>query len=244
MHGFHEFRVGSSLHLLCLAICLLATVAAAAWSFRQRRKDRPIPILRGSLVVLSLSAFALSLWANQQNPTLPWNQKLPLHLCNLANLVGSVALVWRVRLCQALLYYWMFVGCVWAFVTPSLYEGIYEIEFWIFWFYHLCIPVSLAVVMTFDQWRPNWREAGIALAITVAYTMLIAVFNAATDSNYAFVGKGDPINPSPIDVLGPYPWRVGSVIGVGSLLFALFTLPWTIFRKRFTPALGDTLTSK
>lgn len=50
--------------------------------------------------------------------------------------------------------------------------------------------------------------------------------NAITGWNYGFVGAGKPGQPSPIDVLGPYPLRVLWMILIGALLFLFLLLPW------------------
>ncbi|MEM6917289.1 MAG: TIGR02206 family membrane protein, partial [Verrucomicrobiota bacterium] len=156
---------------------------------------------------------------------------LPLQFCNLANLIAAAAVGFRWRTAQALLYFWTFALCIWAFLTPFLMVGPAHAWFWAFWLYHLFIPLGTAWTLSVDRFRPDWKDFKRAVFITVAYTATLAVLNYSMGWNYGFVGAGKPGQPSMIDVLGSYPVRLIWMLLIGVALFLILMLPWRPWKK-------------
>jgi len=220
------FTQGSPLHALCLAACLLATVAAALLARRFRGKDPAEKRLRLTIVVSCLVSWMLSNGYGLFGGRFSWSESLPLHFCNLANLLGAHAVATRHRTSQSLMYFWTFALCLWAFLTPSLYTGPTSPWFWLFWIYHLFIPVATAWILVADRFRPTWRDWSRSVALTLAFMGLLAILDAVTGWNYGFVGPSKPTQANLLDFLGPYPVRLLWMALVGSSLFALLMLPW------------------
>ena len=74
---------------------------------------------------------------------LAWDRSLPLHVCNIANIFGAIAVLRQQRLFQGIIYFWALALCIWAFLTPTLDVGPARFGFWIFWIYHLFIGLAV-----------------------------------------------------------------------------------------------------
>ena len=160
-----------------------------------------------------------------------WDEMLPLHYCHLANLIGAMAVLSRRRLFKAVIYFWTFTLCIWAFLTPVLYVGPWHIEFWIFWLYHLFVLLAVAHVLVADRFRPQGSDLRLALVFTAVFTLVLVVVNNLFGWNYGFVGPSKPEVATPIDVLGPYPLRLLWMAMLAFVLFLLCQLPWWLRRN-------------
>jgi len=236
-----SFQLGSPAHLLALLGCAIATACVVVLGRRWREQATALRRLRLAIVVGCLLSWVVSnaYWLRPE--VFRWDGALPLQFCNLANLLGAHAVWTGRRWSQALLYYWTFALSTWAFLTPALNEGPATLSFWLFWLYHVFIPISMAYVLVVDRMRPHWGDFRIGVVLTAVYTGALAVLNAFTGWNYGFVGPGMPAQPSPMDLLGPYPLRLIWIGLVGATVFALLTLPWTCCRTK-KPDAGEPAT--
>lgn len=237
MNDLTTFTPGSLVHGLTLLFCV-GISACVLWAGRlNEERFTPSRRQRLAIVIGCLISWVLSVGYLLQPSQFRWDLSLPLHFCNLANLIGAWAVWTRHRDAQAISYYWALGLCSWAFLTPSLEVGPARVWFWFFWFYHLMILVALVQVLILDRYRPNWRDFRRALGVSLIYMALLAVIDAITGWNYGFVGRGKPLQASPIDAFGPYPWRILVMALIGSGVLALLTLPWVIhWRKLRRPS--------
>lgn len=222
----HTFSHGSPVHILSLVVCIAASFSVATGASRLRHHPVALTRFRCLIVLGCLLSWLVTFLFGLRPATFRWDEALPLHFCNLANLIGALAVARRPRLAQSLLYFWTFALCIWAFLTPALFDGPAQAGFWVFWIYHLFIPVSLAWVLAVDGFRPRWRDLRNATGLTFLYMCALAALNAVTGWNYGFVGPGKPGQPSLVDVLGPYPLRLAWMALLGAALFLLLLLPW------------------
>jgi hypothetical integral membrane protein (TIGR02206 family) len=227
---WQTFHPGSPVHLIALCTCLAISVWVAV-SHRKRSPGSPDDFARRCIAFLCLLTWILSVGYWLQPSVLDWSAALPLHFCQFANLFGAVAILRKTRIAQSLLYFWGFALCSWALITPSLSSGPATLWFWVFWFYHLCIPLTLAWILAVDHFRPTFSDWKRTLLVTIAFTCALFFLNLATGWDYGFVGEGKPNHPSPIDFLGPYPYRVIWMLLIGTALFTLLYLPWIRLQK-------------
>lgn len=232
--NWERFDPFTPLHFGALLVCLAIPLSLVLMSKCLRENPNAMKGARRLIAFGSLTIWAIACGFWFFPGYFRIDQSLPLHFCNLANLIAVIAVGFRVRAAQALLYFWTFALCIWAFLTPFLMVGPAHAWFWVFWLYHLFIPLATAWVLSVDQFRPNLRDLKTAIGITFAYTALLALLNALTGWNYGFVGPGKPGQPSMIDVLGPYPLRLLWMTLIAAALFSLLLLPW---RRRKNPKL-------
>lgn len=225
MNDLTVFEIGSAIHVVAILGCAAITAVVAVLANRHRENPRITRSIRAFIVAGCLLSWLLSNGFGFLPAYFSWEQSLPLHFCNLANLIGAVAIWKRYRPAQSLLYFWAFGLSVWALLTPSLGEGPATVWFWLFWLYHLFIFVSATVVLV-DGFRPTWVDFRQSLGFTLLYMFLLALLDRATGWNYGFVGEGKPLQPSPLDALGPYPLRLLWMALIGTAIFALLMLPW------------------
>lgn len=224
------FRTGSMLHGICLLACVSITLAFALLVAGIRGTEKA-----GRWRTILATACLLSWAMNWGYWLLPghftWRQSLPLHFCNLANLIGAAALWTRWRPLQAILYFWATALCIWAFLTPTLVDGPLRWPFYIFWAYHVLIPLSVVFTIVADRFHPEIKDLGMALAATVGYSLVLVFFNNLFQLNYGFVGPSSPASPTPIDLLGPYPLRLLWMGLLAVVAFAVVWSPWPVANR-------------
>ena len=220
-----DFANFSGLHYLCLACCVILTVLTIALSRRWRGSENErrlrLFIGTGCLVIWLISAGYGIIYL-----PFDWESSLPLQFCNLANLIGAIAVLGNGRLFKGILYFWTFALCVWAFITPDLLSGPATLAFWIFWAYHLFILFAVVEVLVLQRFRPNWLDYRNAVVFTIGYMGILIVLNNLFKWNYGYVGPSEPRIPTIIDFLGPYPLRLLWMVLIGAFLFLLLLLPW------------------
>ncbi|ONM49754.1 YwaF family protein [Nocardia donostiensis] len=153
-------------------------------------------------------------------------RSVPLRLTDLATIVAGYALWSRRRWAYALTYYWCLTLSTQALLTPALESPDFpHYEFLAFWTIHLLV-VWAAIYLTWGVgMRPDWRSYRFAVAATVMWVAVTFAFNSIADTNYGFVNR-KPSTPSLLDVLGPWPWYLGSVAVLLLAVWALMTWPW------------------
>ena len=80
------------------------------------------------------------------------------------------------------------------------------------------------------DFRPGWRDWRSAAAFSLVYLACMVPLNLALESNYAFLGRGAPGQPSLIDFLPDCPWRIPVMFAMALLAMALLTVPWAASR--------------
>ena len=222
------FAIFSVVHLLAVASCVLISTMFVIFGCRWRSSSHRSRLIRLGIVTGCLVSWVASTVFWFHPAYFRWDVALPLQFCNLANLLGAIAVGRQIRTAQSLLYFWSFGLCLWAFVTPSLDVGPTHIWFWIFWGYHLFILISIAHVLIVDRFRPGWKDFRQAVLLTFAFSIFLTVLNAISGWNYGFLGAGSPVNPSPVDVLGPYPLRILWMLLIGIGVFGVLLIPWRL----------------
>lgn len=229
------FAQGSPLHLASLMVCAVAVILTVLVAHRVRAQESTTSPLRMGIAAGCLVSWILSNGYGILPERFSWSESLPLHFCNLANLIGAHAVATRHRISQSVLYFWSTALCTCAFLTPSLYVGPSDPWFWLFWIYHAFIPVSVAWILVADRFRPAWRDWKNAVVLTLGFMTVLAVLDAITGWNYGFVGPSLPTQRNLLDFLGPYPLRLLWMALIGAFLFTLLMIPWLRPRRTTAP---------
>jgi hypothetical integral membrane protein (TIGR02206 family) len=225
MSTWEVFVPFSGLHLLTVAVCalLIALFTIAGRSLRERSAEAK---LRRSWAVFALAYwFVYVIWWNWNGLDLYGG--LPLHLCDFNGLVAPLALLTLNRWARATLYFWTFTLTLQAFIQPLLSDGPAHLPFWAFWTGHTIIMASAVYDIGVLGFRPDWRDVGRVMVVSLGYVAVVTPVNLALGTNYGFIGNPPPF----IDAMGPWPQRALIVIGLGMVGFVLALLPWRVISR-------------
>lgn len=207
-----------SIALLSFAVCL----GLGVWARRNQ--------LRGSRgfadgfagVVLGWNLLANLWWLLPANWVL--SDSLPLHVCDLTNLLLPWAIWTRHRWLLAVVVIWGLGLSTQAFFTPTVNEAPADLRFWLFWGGHLTIAAGCCVIAGGTDFRPNWRDFWRVEVVSLGVVFGLIALNLFTGANYGYVGNSTPENPTLIDHLGPWPLRVVWLFLIGSAAQAMVVL--------------------
>ena len=134
--GFQAFSI---LHGITFLFGVAGLVGMTRWGLAARRRGQERRFTRW------VATIGLVFWLSQQAYYVlieqDWTDSLPLHICDLAGLVGPVALLSRWRLMRTTLHFWAFGLTIWGLLTPTLTHGPEHIRYWLFWISH-CAVIS------------------------------------------------------------------------------------------------------
>jgi hypothetical integral membrane protein (TIGR02206 family) len=224
-----EFSAYGVSHWLVLAVFAVGAVAVVAIGRRERTGDGSShfgPVFGWVTLGLYLVIYLAAMFP----PAI--DRSVPLRLTDLATLVAGYALVTRRRWAYALTYYWCLTLSTQALVSPALEADDFPgHEFLAFWAIHLLV-VWAAIYLTWGVgMRPDWGSYRFAVTATVVWVAVTFVVNSVAGTNYGFVNR-KPATPSLLDVLGPWPWYLGTVAALLLAVWALMTWPWVRNRRQ------------
>jgi hypothetical integral membrane protein (TIGR02206 family) len=250
-----EFTAFGFSHLAALFILLVSCIGIVIWlrKIKNEKVEFIFCIIVGALTYVQ--EITRIIWHVNIGDFF-WGEHLPLHLCGLGIILGPVMLVLnkkyslKYRLYE-LIYFWGFGGAIQALLTPDLNWEFPHFGYLQYFISHSLIIIA-CVYMTFVVgYRPTWKSIVKVLIVTNIYLVFIILVNILTTPNLALIcSKGGsiwerlenlrhtsgnylficrkPANPSLIDLLGPWPWYILSLEGVGIVSFLLYYSPFLI----------------
>ncbi|RBM12515.1 TIGR02206 family membrane protein [Prauserella sp. PE36] len=220
-----EFSAYGLSHWLVLAVFAAGAAALVLAGRRQRgtpaerRLSRAfaVAVVAAVLVVQTYSVITVREVVN-------W---IPLHLSDLAGPVAAYALWTRRPWPCALTYFWCLTLSTQALFFPVLTGPDFPSRTFVaFWGVHLLV-IWAAVYLTWGVGRvPDWRGYWFSVTVTAGWAAVAMVFNAFAGTNYGYLNRA-PESVSLVDVLGPWPWYVLSIVVLVLGVWALMTWPWT-----------------
>jgi len=217
-----------------VVVCLGLIAAAVAWGRWLRERDGSSGgwrerRLRGTLAWGTIGVWVvMNIWyiANRG-----LEESLPLHICDLAAVIGPIGLLSRSRLLRSVLYFWGLALTTQGFATPVLNVGPGHMTYWLFWANHT-IVVGLAVYdIVVGGYRPYPRDLGRVVGVTAGWLALVFTINYFTGWNYGYVGRAEPGAETIVQALGPWPLRVVWMALLALAAFGLAYLPWVVARR-------------
>ena len=229
MNGFHAF---STSHWVMLAI-FVAGIWPVVHLGRRFRDDphSPAAMHVSRAFALAIPCFTIPLQVVDFLPgQFSFRTTLPLHLCDFAWLVATLALWTHHRFFVALTYYWGLVLTTQALITPSLEATFPSPKFIAFWGSHTLV-VWAAIFLVFGLGLvPHWRDYATTLATTATWAVTVYAFNLVADTNYGYLNE-KPASASLLDFLGPWPLYVVLEIAIIATVWALMTWAWSRNRR-------------
>lgn len=226
-----DFSAFSALHF-----ATLATIAAITLLAIVVRRQRPAwPLTPGPLerafgfgyLGLFVGGFVWLWLGPLHDPPTTY----PLQLCHWCAAAAALVLLNGNVLLRAMLYFCGLGLCTQALLTPSLVEGPAQFPFWFFWSTHAMIVGVAVYDIAARRYRPTLRDFGRACAVAAFYVAVVLPIDLVTGWNYGFVGPGRPDVPSIIDLLGPWPQRLGTIVAIAAAAMGLLLLPWLRWRR-------------
>ncbi len=222
------FAMFSPLHGLAVLGCAgLITLIVRLGVLAQRRGD-------ASNITRRVAAWGIFFWLVQQIVAFGFDWKpahsWPLHICDLAGILGPIALLTRVRLLRTSLYFWAMGLAVWGVVTPTLWKGPDTLTFWLFWINHGGVMLFAIYDVAVRGYRPTLRDWGWACVVSLAYVAIIVPLNLANEGwNYGYLGNVPVGRKTPLDWLPAWPWRLLAIEVLGALMMLHAWLPWGVW---------------
>jgi hypothetical integral membrane protein (TIGR02206 family) len=204
---------------------LIGTVGAAvilSWLCRARKL--PSRVVRLALGC-GLAGNELIWWVFRYSHEGVHFANLPLQLCDLTVWMTVLACFTLIPAVVEFAYFAGVAGSAMALLTPDLwtpwpsYPAIY------FFIAHGGVLIA-CTVLTFGR-IAGLRRGAVwhAFGILAAYAVVIGAFNAAVGANYMYLCR-KPVNPSLLDLLGPWPVYLSGGAVIGLMLFGVLWLPF------------------
>jgi hypothetical integral membrane protein (TIGR02206 family) len=221
------FVLFGTAHILSLALIL----AICLWIVLFRKRFTTLSIRRtirwGLLGIIYLCEGSWQVW---MLVTGQWTVQgmLPLWLCSVTSWSMPFLLIWRKYRYYEWVYFMGIIGAAMALLTPDLtIYGFPHYRFIEFLTLHGAIIIAVVYMTVIEGFRPSWRSLPRVFLITNLYWLLCAWVNQQIGSNYLYT-QGKLPTPSLLDVLGPYPWYLLSMEGLGILFCLLLYLPFAV----------------
>ncbi|MEI6535632.1 MAG: TIGR02206 family membrane protein [Verrucomicrobiaceae bacterium] len=220
-----------------LSVLVLTTLVAALMILVTRKGW--LRATRGFEVALAVMLFMewpLNLMVAWHFESISAGNALPFQFCDVAAIIGALALLTHhAELCE-LLYFWGLAGTMQGLITPALNVDWPHPRFVTFFILHAGV-VMAAIHLVFARGHTP-RQGAVARAIgwLIVYAAFAGAANAVInacggDANYGFLCNKPP-TASLFDFLGPWPWYIGSVAAMAWLLFTVLDLPFLMARRK------------
>lgn len=226
-----HFQPFSPTHFIIVGLLTVFWGRVIAFGLKWRGTRKLIRLERGFAKISLLIWLVIHSWWLLPANFIP-ARSLPIHICDIVALLTPLALIWRKRFLVALLYFWGIGLSLQGVLTPDLELGPLTLAFWLFWLHHATIVGTAVYLVIVHRFRPNWHDYRLAIRAGLLYLAIILPINIIFGFNYGYLGNMRPSQPSLIDWLGPWPWRVALMAALACMVMALLQIPWDLFRRR------------
>jgi hypothetical integral membrane protein (TIGR02206 family) len=211
-------------HVTALAIILL--IILGLFIFGKRFTPRSRFWFRSGLALLLIGNEILWHWWNWKIGLWSIQYMLPLHLCNILVFVSAYTLISKNYHTYEFLYFMGLTGAIQVLITPDAgVFGFPHIRFFILFIAHGGIVIAAIYMTIVEKYRPSAKSLlWVVLAMNVYIPIMVGV-NALLGSNYLFIAH-KPDMPTLLDYLGPWPWYILSMEGIGLSIASLLYLPF------------------
>lgn len=221
-------RIFSTEYFLSLAAVALATAVVTAAA--RHYPGRWTTVFARALAVL-LVANQLS-WYVVERHSLSLQWSLPLGLCEIGTFVAGAALWWRTPLLVELTYFWGLGGTIQALLTPELDASSLFPTYFYFQYYinHGGIVMAAIFLVVGLNLMPRPGAVLRVAAITFGYLAVVAGIDVVTGGDYLYL-RAPPPTASVLNLLGPWPWYILGMIGLGVVVLLILNSPFWIMRR-------------
>ncbi len=236
---FALFGPGHLLSLALLGVLALALMQLRGSGDHARRRARIGLALSMATAELSWHWWSLTFVGAWQPSTM-----LPLHLCTALAWTAIYAMFTLDVIAYEFVYFFGIGGPLQAILTPDAGQyGLPHFRAVQTMTSHglvICAALYLTVV---EGMRPSARSIPRVILGVLVYMVFVTVVNVAVDGNYMFTLHKPP-TASVLDSLGPWPWYLLPMIGLGIVNCLLLYAPFAwIDRRRARTAMTSSARS-
>jgi hypothetical integral membrane protein (TIGR02206 family) len=211
-------------HIGAVALAFTVPLALAALVRRAGRLD---PFVRWTLVAVMIGNQLVWLALVDADDWVSWQNLLPMHLCDWAQIAAAVSLIWPRRKPFELAYFWAFGGTLQALLTPELAAGFPDIRFIIFFVAHGAVITSVLYLLLTHGLRPTLASLPRVAAWSLFYMVSALSIDMVLGTNFGYL-RFKPDTPSLLDYMAPWPWYLAELIAVGAISLAVYYSPFLI----------------
>ena len=223
--GIEAFVPFSTVHWWTLGI-----IFATCLIFPKLARGRAEMPLRRLVAAALLIHVAFKTWLWIVIMERPWNEMLPLHLCDVADVMAAILLIRGGQFLYELVYFWGLSGTLQALLTPDIPWSFPHPTYIAFFFGHGLIIV-VAVYATWGMGlRPQPMSILRAFVCLNLYALFVTVPNILFDANYLYL-MAKPESASLIDHFGPWPWYILVLEVLALVSFFIYYLPFAAYDR-------------
>jgi hypothetical integral membrane protein (TIGR02206 family) len=205
--------------------CLLIVLFRAQFSLQIR------PYIRWGLVVLIY--LCEGSWHVWKLVNADWSIQvmLPFWLCSVTSWTMPLLLVVRSQRYYEWAYFMGIIGATMALLTPDLMiYGFPHFRFIEYFTLHGLLVIAVVYMTAVEGFRPTCRSLPRVIVVANLYWVFCGLINSLIGSNYLYTAGKLP-TPSLLDWLGPWPWYLVSMEGLGLLFCLLLYLPFALYDR-------------
>ncbi|MGJ8674147.1 YwaF family protein [Rubritalea sp.] len=220
------FTLFSPTHIATL--CVIITLSFTLITSYRRSCENTKRTIRISLAFCCLISFPLHLVLTKfSGGSLSLENKIPIHLCDLATLICGAALITqKSRLCE-LAYFWGLAGTLQGLLTPNIQSTFPSTSFISFFWNHGFVVISALFIPLALGWKPEKNAMWRVFGITQIYMVLAMSCNFLLKStNYGYLHH-KPEQATLLDLFPEWPWYILVLELLCLLLFTLLNLPFS-----------------
>lgn len=221
--AFVLFGSDHLLTLLAVAVAAIGVPLLARWRLTPASQHR-FGVL---IAILLVGHEALAIWLQISWYGRDWTTVLPLHLCGLAVFMTAWMLAAKSYAAYEIVYFWACGGTLQALITPDLSVGFPAPAYLVFFVAHGLVVVGVLYATIVYRYRPQLVSIGKSVLALLALLPVIGPLNLWIDTNYLFL-CAKPSQSSLMDYLGPWPWYILSLVGVGLASCMIYYLPFLL----------------
>jgi hypothetical integral membrane protein (TIGR02206 family) len=183
--------------------------------------------IRYGLAVCTLSSYPLHiLLAFIFSYQISLESLIPLHLCDLAAIIGGIALCNKSYKLAEIAYFWGLAGTLQGLITPDIKDTFPSPEFISFYWNHGFVVITALFLPLAMGWRPRRNAYWYLFGISQLYLIVALSANYLLKTNYGYLFH-KPKSASLMDYFPTWPWYILVLEALCLLIFFLLHLPFS-----------------
>jgi len=155
---------------------------------------------------------------------------LPMHLCDWAEYMAIITLIYPNQWTYELCYFWTLGGTLQALLTPDLSYGFPDPRFINFFTLHGAVIASVIFMTLGMRMRPVPMSIVRALGWSTFYVAVAMVVNSILGTNFGYL-RMKPAHPSLMDYMAPWPLYILQLALLGVVFSLLYYSPFFVLDK-------------